>query len=179
MNTYYKAQIRFTSAAAPAPPTKTVDGVVTYPIATWINDNLHLFSEWSTVCLLRPISKPVLSLNGFETDTKEATFTLGNIWLVGSVSFEDSDTEYLTGLKKSIKIYEDLLTQTDIKIITVFDDNYPIKLNVMNENRPLVIYAKGNDILLNKSNMAIMVHENLRIVSKNLKVEDFKEINIL
>ena len=92
---------------------------------------------------------------------------------------EYSDTEYLTALKKSIKIYEDLLTQTDIKIITVFDDNYPIKLNVMNENRPLVIYAKGNDILLNKSNMAIMVHENLRIVSKNLKVEDFKEINIL
>ena len=82
-------------------------------------------------------------------------------------------------MKNQIKIYEDLLTQTDIKIITVFDDNYPIKLNVMNENRPLVIYAKGNDILLNKSNMAIMVHENLRIVSKNLKVEDFKEINIL
>ena len=71
---------------------------------------------------------------------------------------EYSDTEYLTALKKSIKIYEDLLTQTYIKIITVFDDNYPIKLNVMNENRPLVIYAKGNDILLNKSNMAIMVH---------------------
>lgn len=104
LNTYYKVQIRFTSAAAPAPPTKTVDGVITYPIATWINDNLSLFSEWSTVCLIRPISKPVLYLNGFDSDTNQAAFTLGDIGLVGSVSFNDEDTEYLKSYR--VKLYD-------------------------------------------------------------------------
>ena len=104
MNTYYKVQIRFTGPAVPAPPTKIVDGVITYPIATWINDNLSGFSEWSTVCLVRPISKPILQLNGFDLDTEEATFTLGDIGLVGSVSFDDGDTEYLKSYR--VRLYD-------------------------------------------------------------------------
>lgn len=103
LNTYYKVQIRFTSTAAPEPTTKIVDGVVTYPIATWINDNLSLFSEWSTVCLIRPISKPILYLNGFDEDVDETTFTLNDIRLVGSVSFDDKDTEYLKSYR--VKLY--------------------------------------------------------------------------
>ena len=73
---------------------------------------------------------------------------------------EHSDLEYSNALRKSEMIFDDLSKQPDIRIITVFDDNYPKRLNVMKSNRPLVIYARGNYSLLGQSNMAIVGTRN-------------------
>lgn len=45
---------------------------------------------------------------------------------------------------------------TDIKIITVYDKEYPQRLNVMGNKRPQVLYVKGNLEALNKDNIAVI-----------------------
>lgn len=105
LNAYYKVQIRFTDFRVPDPPIGNKDGVTTYPLSTWINDNLSYFSEWSTVCLIRGISKPEIFLNGFDDQSDLTTFTLGDIFVSGSVLFEDGDSECLKSYH--IKLYDD------------------------------------------------------------------------
>lgn len=51
----YKIQLRFSSAYTSAGPT-----------TDWLNSNLSNFSEWSTVCLIKPISKPSYSVMGLD-----------------------------------------------------------------------------------------------------------------
>ena len=52
----YKIQLRFSSIAAPS----------INPTAAWLNGNYLSFSEWSTVCLIRPISVPTCTVLGLE-----------------------------------------------------------------------------------------------------------------
>lgn len=139
VNHYYKVQIRFTDSGAPAPPTKTVDGIVTYPIATWINDNLSLFSQWSTVCLLRAISKPIIRLNGFELDSQQTTFTLGDVEVVGTVTFQDGDNQFLKSYRIKLYDYNENLLKDSGEIYAnkyqgvnqiQYNYNYPFQQNI-------------------------------------------------
>jgi len=51
----YKIQLRFSSIYTDVGPD-----------TTWLNSNLSSFSEWSTVCLIKPISKPSYSIMGLD-----------------------------------------------------------------------------------------------------------------
>lgn len=51
----YKVQLRCCSVTSPANAQLT---------ALWLNQNVSQFSEWSTVCLLKPISKPSITVAG-------------------------------------------------------------------------------------------------------------------
>lgn len=64
------------------------------------------------------------------------------------------------GLLKSEKIYNSVINDKDIDIITVFDKDYPLKLNVMENNRPLILYAKGDINALKKENISIIGTRN-------------------
>lgn len=57
INTYYRVQLRFTKTGTPAAPSGN-------KLDTWLAANVDNFSEWSTVCLIRAISNPVLSVEG-------------------------------------------------------------------------------------------------------------------
>ena len=59
-------------------------------------------------------------------------------------------------IQKSQDIYEHVLNEREIHVITVFDDNYPEKLNVMESKRPLILYLKGNADALSKANIAFI-----------------------
>ena len=101
-NQYYKVQIRFTSLNASVVPNDQSKG-----INSWLNENLPHFSEWSTVVLIRPISTPVLTLNGFEMQDEQKVFTINDIILSGKINFaakEDQETLQ----KYRIRIYDEL-----------------------------------------------------------------------
>lgn len=51
-NVLYKTQIRFSSSVA------------TNPLGEYLKNNISNFSEWSTVCLLKPINIPTFTING-------------------------------------------------------------------------------------------------------------------
>lgn len=99
INQYYKVQIRFTG-------TNAADVSLTAPqaISTWLAANLNYFSEWSTVCLIRGISTPVLSIQGFDTLGTEVVWNTENIKLIGRVDFVDyTETETLKNYR--LKLY--------------------------------------------------------------------------
>jgi hypothetical protein len=62
LNQFYKVQLRFTSKLASNPP---VNG----KIATWLEENINYFSEWSKVCLIKGIEQPLIETN-FDNKTE-------------------------------------------------------------------------------------------------------------
>lgn len=92
INQYMKAQIRFTKKGE-ATKTKLDDIDI-----NWFNKNIDNFSEWSTVCLLRPISQPSLYISEFNQDSLtgalSSTFYLSNLTdLNGTLTFADSQEQ--------------------------------------------------------------------------------------
>lgn len=113
INKYYKVQIRFTNVEA-----SNVSLTTPQAIDGWLNTNLNNFSEWSSVCLVRGISQPQLTVQGFSNDeTKKINWNIANTKINGKITFKDSsETEILKSYR--IKIYNEatdqLLTDSDI-----------------------------------------------------------------
>ena len=91
LNQTYKVQLRFTSTGASNPP--IIDGRST-ATATWLANNIDYFSEWSSVCLIRGISRPIITIRGLQQNSSVKLNTpLVNV--VGNLRFTDQETEYL------------------------------------------------------------------------------------
>lgn len=97
---FYKVQIRFTGTGAAAQSLTTPQA-----IDTWLIANQQYFSEWSSVCLIRGISKPSLSILGFGDPDIEVTWSASNIQLIGKLDFADeNETETLKSYR--IRLYD-------------------------------------------------------------------------
>lgn len=59
-------------------------------------------------------------------------------------------------IQNASNLYEYVNNDNGIQVITVFDDNYPEKLIVMENKRPLILYVKGDVEALTKPNIAII-----------------------
>ena len=59
-------------------------------------------------------------------------------------------------IQNASNLYEYVNNDNGIQVITVFDDNYPEKLTVMENKRPLILYVKGDVEALTKPNIAII-----------------------
>lgn len=130
---------------------------------------------------------------------KEILF-LNNLYRVGKVTIyneywdmlNDSDDFYdlvseveLTSkfstehIKKAMddaeRLYDDLIN-SEINIITVFDENYPKKLDVMGNKRPLILYVKGNMDVLTKPNIGIIGTRKPSKLSQGFEKELVKNI---
>lgn len=107
INQYYKVQIRFTS-------TDAGDVALTTPqaIDTWLTANLNYFSEWSTVCLVRGISEPILSIAGFDYSTGTVSWSLAHTNIIGKLTFKDEDE------KEQLKSYQIKLYNSDNDLLT-------------------------------------------------------------
>lgn len=82
-------------------------------------------------------------------------------------------------IKKAMADAEDTyekIVDSDIHVITVFDDEYPEKLNVMDKNRPLILYVKGNKEALLKSNIAFIGTRKPSKISQTFEQEAVKAI---
>lgn len=93
INTYYRVQIRFSLVGHSLGTPQAIDG--------WLVNNLENFSEWSTVCLIRGISNPLLTLKNFDEDAEYTIWESSNVDLVGSLSFPNNpaETEQLRSYK--------------------------------------------------------------------------------
>ena len=100
INQYYKVQIRFTAAGAADVSLDTPQA-----IDSWLAANLSNFSEWSTVCLVRGISVPGLSISGFDISADTTLWSLNNVDVVGRLTYADS-TETDTLKSYQIKLYD-------------------------------------------------------------------------
>ena len=73
---------------------------------------------------------------------------------------------------KTDQLFEEIINDPQITIITLFDDLYPDKLNDMGNKRPLFLYVKGNPETLSKPNMAVIgtrkPSQNSQIFEKEL-----------
>jgi hypothetical protein len=70
-----------------------------------LSKNLGYFSEWSQVCLIRPILKPRIVLNGFSEGQKSQEdfegfstesipqFSLGNLWVTGRMNLTTAEND--------------------------------------------------------------------------------------
>ena len=68
------------------------------------------------------------------------------------------------------------IIDSDIHVITVFDEEYPEKLNVMGNKRPLILYVKGNVEALTKPNIAVIGTRKPSDLSKSFEENLVKHI---
>lgn len=129
---YYKLQIRFTNNSLQSlTQSEVLD-------ESWYNSHLANFSEWSQVVLIKGIQKPKLKLRSFDSDAEERTFTLQDIYLIGTVQFGEQDNEYLK--KYRILLYNSqnqIIEDSKEKYSNIYTNpneiHYKIKYNLKNE----------------------------------------------
>ncbi len=71
------------------------------------------------------------------------------------LSSKFSVDEIKMAMAKTENAYDELFN-SDIDVITIFDENYPEKLEVMGNKRPPILYIKGNVNALTKPNIAVI-----------------------
>lgn len=83
-----------------------------------------------------------------------------------------SKEKIVDAIAKTEPIYEEVMNNPDITVITIFDEEYPDKLKDMGNKKPLFLYLKGNIGALSKPNMAVIgtrkPTENSQIFEKEL-----------
>ena len=126
INQYYKVQMRFTHIDA-----AEVSLTVPQAIDGWLAANINLFSEWSTVCLIRGISTPQLAVSGFTIENGEISWANYNPIIYGTLSFKNvEETEKLKSYQ--IKLYDknnNLLTDSGIQYTNTNNFSYGLNYN--------------------------------------------------
>lgn len=126
INQYYKVQMRFThvdAAEVSLATPQAIDG--------WLAANINLFSEWSTVCLIRGISTPQLAVSGFTIEGGEISWANYNPIIYGTLSFNnEEETEKLKSYQ--VKLYDEndnLLTDSGIQYTNTNSFSYGLNYN--------------------------------------------------
>lgn len=76
--------------------------------------------------------------------------------LVNKMYLEKPEDKIKDALEKSENIYNQVISDSEIQVITIFDENYPEKLEIMENERPLYLFVKGNINALKKPNIAFI-----------------------
>lgn len=150
---FYKVQIRFTSSDTENPGIDLTDKDVIQVIDSWLSKNLDTFSEWSTVCLIRGISIPELTVQDFDMGSATDIYdTVINTQIIGQLTFADeNETETLRSYR--IKVFDEnysLVFDSDEQFANQFTDvnnfNYAIKywFKVNNHYYATIYYTTQN-----------------------------------
>lgn len=153
INNLYKLQIRFSDASLSRPTAAAT--------ATWLTENLDLFSEWSSVCLLKPIEQPVVNIRLDEIYTSDtlvfnASFIFNN---QNSVNEEFLSRYSLTlinsyGIKKTIN--EVPVTKNEINTIFPYElqqGEYQIILSYVTNNNYSDSIKRNINVVLNQDSL--------------------------
>ena len=113
---YYKVQLRFISKDA------KVEAADQDIFPSWIADNPGLFSEWSTVGLLRFVNPPTVTMDDLK-DYKSRLLTVSS-----GIEYAEGETDYIEKFKYSLYLQTDLnnpietsgwlLSSSDTKVLT-------------------------------------------------------------
>ena len=98
--------------------------------------------------------------------------------LVGEIQKEGKFTkdQIDNAINKTRDIFNLLIENPEINVITVFDDSYPKKLEIMENDRPLILYIKGNVDALLKPNIAFIGTRKPTDSSKDFEQKAVKSI---
>lgn len=123
-NEYYKVQIRFyqfheNDTSVPT-SSKGIDG--------WLNTKLMEFSQWSTVVLIKCISKPIISLKNFNIGATSTTITSSNLTILGTV-YPQIEGDYQPYKSYRILIYNEGNTLLEDSKDKYFYDSNEIQYN--------------------------------------------------
>jgi hypothetical protein len=127
LNQYYKVQLRFVSQQASTLPD-------TPKIASWLSTNQDFFSEWSSVCLIKGISKPTFEIKGLtsDEDVNEIVFTNSVFDFVGRMYYQNDDNAE----KETLKCFQFQMYDLDNPLVVygdsgiVYTDSYsPNEIN--------------------------------------------------
>lgn len=67
-----------------------------------------------------------------------------------------NESDLISAEKISENKYQEISSREDIKVITVCDKEYPEKLKILGNKKPLILYAKGDYSIINNNNIAIV-----------------------
>ena len=115
LNQFYKVQLRFTATTAAEIEDET-------KLATWLAENTASFSEWSTICLIKGIEQPKISIHNLEDS--DITLTSSIIDIVGKMYFDNiNEQEYLKNYQ--IQLYDkgSLLIDSGVIYTNQFNPN--------------------------------------------------------
>jgi len=91
INEFYKVQIRLTKDLESVEKDYPVEeGASVYSISNWLALHINDFSEWSTVCLIKAIEKPILDLVEFKASPEVVTLGSQDLNVVGKMTFEEN-----------------------------------------------------------------------------------------
>lgn len=93
-----------------------------------------------------------------------------------SITTKFSEDKLKESEEKTEKIYNEVVNDSKISVITVFDDNYPKKLMDLEDSKPVILYVKGNVNALSKANLAVIGTRKPLEASKNFERELVKSI---
>ena len=85
-------------------------------------------------------------------------------------------SEDLQKAKSKAENLFDYVINSDIEVITVCDEDYPEKLNVIGNNKPPILYIKGDVEALKKSNIAVIGTRNPSQLSQDFETDLIKQI---
>ena len=83
--------------------------------------------------------------------------------------------EIIKSMDHAERLYGEIV-DSQIDVITVFDEKYPKKLNVMGNKKPLVLYLRGNIDALEKPNIAVIGTRKPSKLSKRFEEDLVKNI---
>ena len=154
-NQFYKVQLRLDSYGG-----NDFENTAAYYL-----DKLNYFSEWSTVTLLRPISKPTVVLRGFDSEDGQTTasYNRGIVPISGFLSFDNADET------ETLKSYACKLIDEEDN--TVFTSDTTYTANSVNPN------AISFDLDLNSYVDNIKLKMRIVFETKNL-YESYKDYDI-
>ena len=146
---FYKVQIRLMGNTTTNPDW---DEKSPYPTESWLMQNLAAFSEWSQIVLIKHISEPKIQLRDFSEKVDDATFTLKDIYVSGTITFGENDKEYL----KQYRIYildnmNKIIEDSDFKYSNMYSSvnqiSYKLKYDLQNgQYYKLRIYYMTNNL---------------------------------
>lgn len=173
---FYKVQIRFLQRQAlekyfdDKEGKQSVSGKrgINQPprVYSFIQQYLPYFSEWSTVCLIKPISQPVVYLNNWDKedtgDAEDTTFYLSDIELSGSIGWvTPGTTSTYVGETENVKSYQIKLYDAQENLLEASDVFYK---NSNNEDTNFTYNLKYNfpkDTFANYTLKITVVTDNL------------------
>ena len=134
-NEYYKVQLRFSKIACPTNADPGQACLIGEELSQYLLDesNLTQFSEWSTVCLIRFIAPPVITIDStagiIYPSSSAVTLNSSNLTIYGNYKKENidaPDNPFPSEIDNGT-IDKEYLSSYQIKLFTI-DDNEPDEL---------------------------------------------------
>lgn len=179
-NKYYKVQIRMSGNNITV-PTDNKHSI------EWEKNNKTKCSVWSTVCLIKGITPPTVTVTGLNS-TSETTINVLNYTIGGIFTFETGEKEYVKSYQVALK-KNDTIIYTSNTIYTEYNTpnqiNYAIKYRLDNNTSYTLILTyitnnmfEGSQIFNIKTSVATALAANLNIEPRNIFNEGIIEIII-